>query len=132
MSVKESVPKAIKAIRKHLGLSQAVLANCCGVTASYISHIESGKIIPRLELLEKIHETYNISYNYLLTGQGSMIHKNENLESFEGLREALGNEQVDLINEMLDLLKHNQIARLTLLAYFADYRRKTKEVVGTE
>lgn len=127
MSIKESLPKALKAVRTHLRLSQATLAESCGVTASYISHIESGKILPRLELVEKIHEAYNIGYSFLLAGQSPMFHRDENLENFEDLREAFGNEQVDLINEMLLVLKHNQVARFTILAYFAEYHGRLKE-----
>lgn len=113
-------------------LSQADLAKACGLTASYFSHIETGKVTPSLEVVEKLHKIYNVNYTFLLTGKGPMFHKDEDLESFEDLRAVIGSEQVELINEMLWSLKNIQSVRLFLLSHYAEYRGKIKGLIDEE
>ena len=47
-------PSEIKAMRTHLGLTQAKLAELAGVTQAYIAKIEAGDADPRVSTFEKI------------------------------------------------------------------------------
>jgi len=51
---------SIKSARKKLQISQAYLADACGITQSYLSQIENNKREPNLSLLKIISEKLNI------------------------------------------------------------------------
>ena len=55
-------PEILKQIRGQHGWSQATLADKLGYTASYVSHIESGKMIASSKLLIKLAEIGNENY----------------------------------------------------------------------
>lgn len=48
-------------IRKTQGLSQSALAEKLGVTQSYVSEIESGKVSPMVSTLERMAEILGVS-----------------------------------------------------------------------
>lgn len=50
----------IKQLRKHLGLSQADLAERAGYSESYVRHIESGARPPTEEALAKLGEALGV------------------------------------------------------------------------
>jgi Predicted transcriptional regulators len=50
----EHVGIRLKEERRHAGLTLAELAKSVGVSASYISQLENGKIVPSLKILDKI------------------------------------------------------------------------------
>ncbi|MFN4133011.1 MAG: CBS domain-containing protein [Candidatus Hadarchaeales archaeon] len=49
-------PSEIKEARKRLGITQAKLAELCGVTQPYMAKIEAGRVDPKLSLIERISE----------------------------------------------------------------------------
>ena len=58
----------IKAARKAAGLTQAALAEKCGLATVTVRQYESGKREPRLEQLQRIAAALNVSVGYLLYG----------------------------------------------------------------
>jgi len=63
----------IKALRKHLNLSQKELAASLGMANSYLSEIEHGNAYPAFEFFHKISRMYNMDLNYLFHGTGEMF-----------------------------------------------------------
>lgn len=61
-----SLGAKIKAARKNQNITQEQLAESCGLSASYIGHIERGTRIPSLETLCKISSLLGISLDYML------------------------------------------------------------------
>ena len=51
---------AIKALRQTAGLSKRRLATLAGVHATYITHIESGKKKPSLDVLEQLAQALGV------------------------------------------------------------------------
>jgi transcriptional regulator with XRE-family HTH domain len=67
----------INKILQHENLSSSKFADLIGVQRSSVSHILSGRNNPGLDFLNKILGQFpNISGDWLITGQGSMLKKN--------------------------------------------------------
>lgn len=56
----------LRFLRKHNGYTQKELAKLFGVTQSYISDIEYGDKDPKLEILEKYVQAFNVTYDDLI------------------------------------------------------------------
>ena len=60
------------------GLKPSVFADIIGVNRATISHILSDRNKPSIDFLEKLLNAYpNINANWLITGDGYMLTKNE-------------------------------------------------------
>lgn len=68
--MKERIAEIMK--REHL--SPSAFAESIGIQRSALSHILNGRNNPSLDVVTKIHQTYNyISLNWLLYGKGEMV-----------------------------------------------------------
>ncbi len=63
----------IRKCRENLGMTQEQFAEKIGVTAAYVSRLESGKYLVSSKLLIQMHEALDIDPGYILIG----IAKNE-------------------------------------------------------
>jgi DNA-binding XRE family transcriptional regulator len=60
----------VRVWREYRGLTAAALAKACGVTASAISQIESGKRKSSVTLLKKIARTLNVDLDSIIVTEG--------------------------------------------------------------
>ena len=68
-----NIGERIKQVRKEqAGISQDDFANLLGMSQSHLSLIESEKSLPGSYLLYRIHGTFDIDLNWLLTGNGNI------------------------------------------------------------
>ncbi len=58
--------KRVKARRKSIKLSQAELAEQCGVSTAYVGHIERGNRSPSVEMLLLLCKALSVTPDYLL------------------------------------------------------------------
>jgi transcriptional regulator with XRE-family HTH domain len=63
----------VKQLRKYLGLTQEQFANAIGIKGGSLSMIEIGKSVVTEQNLKLICSTYNVSENWLKTGEGDMF-----------------------------------------------------------
>ena len=56
----------VRLCRIKLGLTQVKLAECAGVSATFVGHIERGSRIPSLETLAALSRVLDVSTDYLL------------------------------------------------------------------
>ena len=106
-----SYGKKIKELRKHLGLTQAQLADALEIKQSPISQIESDKIQPSLDLITKIIRKFNISFDYFIIKNAQVnaqvntqvnTHLNEkNIQLEEKTGECLGCKEKERVIEVL-------------------------------
>lgn len=68
MMNKTEIGARIRKFRKQAGITQEMLGEKIGVGSNYISVIERGIKLPKLETFIKITESLNISADQLLTG----------------------------------------------------------------
>lgn len=59
----------LKNIRKEKGLNQQKVAMDLNISREALSHYENGKREPSLSMLIKMSDYFNVSINYLITGQ---------------------------------------------------------------
>ena len=85
----------IRRLRMQLGMSQVALAQRLSVTKQCVSNWENDNILPSIEALEKLAETFGVSTDYLL-GRTA-----ENSINTEGLTE----EQIAHIRMIVEDLK---------------------------
>jgi len=68
-----SVGKRLKEFRIMKKITQEGLASLLKIATKNISDYETGKTAPSLQSLQTIRNTYNLSLDWLLTGEGSMF-----------------------------------------------------------
>lgn len=68
-----SIGLRIKELRNVKKLNQLDFADKIGIKQSPLSQMESGKILPSIETLSKIIRIFNISYSWLIDGEGDMF-----------------------------------------------------------
>ncbi|MEM9424774.1 MAG: helix-turn-helix transcriptional regulator, partial [Spirochaetota bacterium] len=68
-----SVENRIRILREHKRLIQKDFGDILGLTLSNVSQIERGKAKASVDLIGKIIESFNVSSNWLLTGEGEMF-----------------------------------------------------------
>lgn len=61
--------KGLKEIRKEKKLNQLKVAMDLNISREALSHYENGKREPSLSLLLSMSEYYNVSINFLITGE---------------------------------------------------------------
>lgn len=64
--------RRIRALRKRIGMTQGELAKECGISTSFMGHLERGTRIASLETLLKISRHLEVSTDYLITGEVDM------------------------------------------------------------
>lgn len=69
---KDNVGVRIKLIRRKSGMTQEQFADMIGYSKMQIHYVENGKTIPSNELIRSASTAFNVSYEWLLTGEGEM------------------------------------------------------------
>jgi transcriptional regulator with XRE-family HTH domain len=64
--MKNSLGEALRLVRSFHDMNQIELAQCLGISRSYLSELESGKKTPSLDLLDNYAKTFEIPLSYLL------------------------------------------------------------------
>jgi phage repressor protein C with HTH and peptisase S24 domain len=67
------VGEQLKLLRRHFGISQTAIAKILGIKQTAVSAWEGGRNEPTTPTLLKIANTYGVSADWLLTGQGPML-----------------------------------------------------------
>ncbi|MCH4169835.1 MAG: XRE family transcriptional regulator [Lactobacillus sp.] len=69
MSSENKIPQQILVSRSKLGLTQGELAERIGVSKQSVSNWETGSKTPRMGVLQKMADLFNVSVGYLTDGQ---------------------------------------------------------------
>lgn len=78
----------IKEIRKALGLSGEKFGQSLGVQRSAISKIERGENTPTPQMLKLICSTYNVSEQWLRSGEGNMFRDSDSISLDDFIQSA--------------------------------------------
>ena len=82
-----SINERIKAVRKYTGLSQTDFAERLGTTRGVITNLEFEKTTPNDPFIKLICREFNVSEDWLRTGDGEMMQKltrNQEIAEFMG------------------------------------------------
>lgn len=101
----------IAALRRHAGLSQAELASRLQITPSAIGMYEQGRREPSTETLVALARIFEVSTDYLLTGEPSLREQSR--------LEAILLERIDHADRRLDSRPDRPFSRQELATLFA-------------
>lgn len=68
----------IALLRIEKGLSQAELGKQLGVSPSAVGMYEQGRRMPSLDLVVRLAQKFDVTTDYLLTGETQSIHRMDN------------------------------------------------------
>lgn len=94
---KKNIGNRIKLERTKRGESQTQLARHLGIERSALSLIELGKNFPSVETLMGLSETFNVSTDWILTGDTGNI--------------SIDKEDMDFVKSLVTFLSENQESR---------------------
>lgn len=97
----------IKKLRENAGISQEELGKIIGVSDKTISSWEINRTEPKMEIVQKISEYFNVSTDYLIKGDNYIFsygNHQENLDYFADNPELLENYRHITENDNLKLL----------------------------
>jgi len=66
----KQVGERVSRLRRNQGWKQKELASRIGCSLQQVSKLERGRWVPRVSVLLRISETFNVTADYLLTGRG--------------------------------------------------------------
>ena len=108
------ISKRVVELRKYLGFSQKVMAEKTNLGRSFISHIEAGTQKPSFDFIVKIINSFNVSADWLLIGEGQMFlaeksdvikqMTKEHLKLIENLQSKTPENQEKIISSFNNLL----------------------------
>lgn len=116
--IKNSLGKRFKQARKKIGLNQGEFGKNIGCGRSNISQIENGLFFPTASLLMELKSKFNVSLDWLFSGEGSMFieekEKNIDLLDFK--------EYSNDIKTMLQEMKNSKPIMHSVLAEFFEIK----------
>lgn len=80
--LKKIISKNVKAKRKEAGITQSKLADKCGLSLTYISHVEQGLKWPSVKTVNKIARALNIPPSFILSDTESINIIQEELAAY--------------------------------------------------
>lgn len=69
---KVGVGRRIKEVRKREKLTQEQFGKATGYSKMQIYYVEAGKVTPSNDFLRSVSDTFHVSYEWLLTGEGEV------------------------------------------------------------
>lgn len=115
----------VKAIRKHLGLTQKKFSEKLNITHQAISDIEKGSSKPGYEFFFNITNSYNVDLDFLLNGTGDMF-KSAERKKFPMI------EDNEYIQEFFKFFFKSQFFRVRILGEARKVLIKEREIIEME
>ena len=102
-----NIPERIRWVRNKSGKNQHEFSLSLGLKPQRISNIERGATPPTVEIIEKICEKYEITYEWMVAGQGSM--KKQESEHIQILKVEIHNLKEDNKSLQESLKTHQEV-----------------------
>jgi transcriptional regulator with XRE-family HTH domain len=110
-AVNENLGDRIARLRRAKGWNQRELGERIGTNGAQISKYERGDYLPRLDLLSRMGEAFNVSLDYLMTGRREPQRDLRLRERLEALETLPGPQRDNLIAFLDALLAAHQVLR---------------------
>ncbi len=115
-TIKTTIGKRFRDIRDQIGLKQDELAKRLGCGRSNISLIESGKNLPGGSILITLKSKYNVSLDWLFSGEGSMfIEKEDDIDLLDFMENSWE------VKRMLEDMKNSREVMHRVLSDYLSY-----------
>ncbi|MGD2090276.1 MAG: helix-turn-helix transcriptional regulator [Candidatus Aminicenantes bacterium] len=126
---KKSIGQRLKLIRTTLHLSQREFAENLDISASSICSIESGKGLPRHDVIYNLAAKFNVNIYYLLHGSGEMFISDllkQRIESGE-FKPYTG-----FLKEFLKYIRASSVVKYEMMNYFWKYFIENEGLIEKE
>ena len=100
----DSLGKRVRTLRENMNLTQQDLGDIVGLHGTNIGRIESGKVFPASDILLKMSLYFNVSCDWLLTGENafSQIFADADIPKLVESSNQLSQKDKNEIQEMID------------------------------
>jgi transcriptional regulator with XRE-family HTH domain len=126
---KKAIGHRLKLIRKTLNLSQREFAENLDISSSSICSIESGKGLPRHDVIYNLAAKFNVNINFLLHGAGEMFITDlvkQRIESGEFKPYTV------FLKEFLKYIRASSVVRYEMMNYFWKYFIENEGLIEKE
>lgn len=126
---KKSIDRRLKLIRTTLNLSQREFAGGLNISSSSICSIESGKGLPRHDVIYNLAAKFNVNIYFLLHGTGEMFMTDllkQRIESGE-FKPYTG-----FLKEFLKYIRGSSVIRYEMMNYFWKYFIENEGLIEKE
>jgi len=123
--LRKTIGTKIRQLRESLGFTQVQMVESFDIGRANYSRIEKGEIFPNAEILHTLKTEFNVSLDWLITGEGRMHPpQKNNLKKALGLAKC-GREMDELIYHIANvpMIKH------AVLGHFLEYKMKNDELI---
>lgn len=115
---KKAIGKRILQARLSKGVRQKELAKTLGVSHSTLSRIETGSVLPTVKLLLRFREEFNISIEWILTGEEPTVSIGDG-EGGEGVKVG----EYDELTIVFEEMKKDKALKYLILSTFYFFRK---------
>jgi transcriptional regulator with XRE-family HTH domain len=127
--LKKEIGTRMRHVRKALGFTQNKMVSYFDIGRANYSRIEKGEIFPGPVILNTLKVRFDVSLDWLITGQGEMFLRDHDHKP--GKRDNIVNLN-DFPQEMKDLMKYMEkvpMVRHAVLGFFIEYTVKNKKFI---
>lgn len=114
----------LRTFRETLRYRSSEMADSIGAEKTGYSKYEKGTTPPKLIVLYRLAEKFDVSLDWLIRGKGPMYYKQKGTKQ-PGAHPTHANE----INELLDHMEKIPLLRHEVLAFFLKFKDKNKDMV---
>jgi transcriptional regulator with XRE-family HTH domain len=124
-SLLKEIGYKLKKLREQLRYRSSEMADGLGAERTGYSKYEQGKTPPKLIVLYRLAEKFDVSLDWLIRGKGPMYYKQKETKEPDA-RPA----HTDEINELLDHMEKIPLLHHEVLAFFLKFKEKNKDMVA--
>lgn len=123
--LKKKIGTKIRKVRESLGLTQVQMVENFNIGRANYSRIEKGEIFPNAEILHTLKTEFNVSLDWLISGEGQMYPpKKKDLKKELGLGKC-GRE----MDELIYLIANIPMVKHAVLGHFLEYKMKNVDLI---
>lgn len=112
-----NIGERIKELRIKLGLSQLEFANRVGVSRQSLSHYETGRVIPPIDVLETIAKEFGVSITYFFTNKQSRKENHEYSDDTSSVTLGFLTGDINSFNTEEEVIKKPEIRKIPVYMF---------------
>lgn len=129
--LKKDVGIRMRKIRKALGFTQNKMVSFFDIGRANYSRIEKGEIFPGAAILNTLRMKFEVSLDWLLTGNGQMLLPSTEITNKEKQNVINLGDYSDEVKEMLIYMEKVPMVKHAILGTFSEYRVKNKSLIDS-
>lgn len=120
--LKQSIGNRLRKVRESLGYTQEQIVSYFDIGRANYSRMEKGEISPGPTVLFTMRGEFNVSLDWLVSGEGEMFSRSTTAKSE---RLDFGSDSAE-VWDLLEFMVRIPMVKHAVLAFFSEYRVKNK------